>query len=98
MIRPPGSLGRLAGARHHGLPVAGTDQPDAVNAHQQLPTTRFVYLDPAAREFFVDEAMELSSEPDLRLNLYTAAPDTPAADGLYFVFYFAPGGGSSSVL
>ena len=28
------------------------------------------------------EAMELPSEPDLRLNLYTAAPDTPAADGL----------------
>ena len=28
------------------------------------------------------EAMELPSEPDLRLNLYTADPDTPAADGL----------------
>ena len=26
--------------------------------------------------------MELPSEPDLRLNLYTADPDTPAADGL----------------
>src|ERR1700735_5273174 len=115
-------------------------------------TTRFIYLDPAAREFFVDydrmaidaaamlrleagrnphdkalitlvgelstqselfrqhwashnvkfhrsgrkrlrhpavgeldlnfEAMELPSEPDLRLNLYTADPDTPAAAGL----------------
>ena len=28
------------------------------------------------------EALELPSEPDLRLNLYTAGPDTPAADGL----------------
>jgi len=28
------------------------------------------------------EAMELPSEPDLRLNLCTADPDTPAADGL----------------
>ena len=28
------------------------------------------------------EAMELPSEPGLRLNLYTADPDTPAADGL----------------
>jgi len=28
------------------------------------------------------EAMELPSEPDLRLNLYTADPDTPTADGL----------------
>jgi len=28
------------------------------------------------------EAMELPSEPNLRLNLYTADPDTPAADGL----------------
>jgi hypothetical protein len=115
-------------------------------------TTRFVYLDPAVREFFVDwdrvandaaamlrleagrtphdrklialvgelstqseifrkrwashdvqyhrsgqkrllhpvvgqldlnfESMELSSEPGLTLNIYTAAPDTPAADGL----------------
>jgi len=26
--------------------------------------------------------MELPSEPGLRLNLYTAAPDPPAADGL----------------
>jgi hypothetical protein len=26
--------------------------------------------------------MELPSEPGLRLNLYTAAPDTPASDGL----------------
>jgi hypothetical protein len=26
--------------------------------------------------------MELPSEPGLRLNLYTADPDTPAADGL----------------
>ena len=26
--------------------------------------------------------MELPSEPGLRLNLYTAAPDTPTADGL----------------
>ena len=28
------------------------------------------------------EAMELPSEPDLRLNLYTADPETPTADGL----------------
>ena len=28
------------------------------------------------------EAMELPSEPDLRLNLYTADPGTPASDGL----------------
>jgi hypothetical protein len=28
------------------------------------------------------ESMELSSEPGLTLNIYTAAPDTPAADGL----------------
>ena len=28
------------------------------------------------------EAVELPSEPGLRLNLYTADPDTPAADGL----------------
>jgi hypothetical protein len=28
------------------------------------------------------EAMELPSEPGLRLNLYTADPDTPAAYGL----------------
>ena len=115
-------------------------------------TTRFLYLDPAARDFFVDydlmardaaamlrleagrnphdtdlitlvgelstqselfrqhwashdvkfhrsgrkrlrhpavgeldlnfEAMELPSEPELRLNVYTADPDTPTADGL----------------
>jgi hypothetical protein len=115
-------------------------------------TTRFVYLDPAARDFFIDydriaqdaaamlrleagrnphdkdlitlvgelstqselfrrhwashnvkfhrsgrkrlrhpavgqldlnfEAMELPSEPELRLNIYTADPNTPAADGL----------------
>ena len=115
-------------------------------------TTRFMYLDPAAREFFIDfdrmatdaaamlrleagrnphdndlitlvgelstqselfrqhwasqnvkfhrsgrkrlrhpavgeldlnfEAMELPSEPGLRLNIYTADPDTPTADGL----------------
>ena len=126
--------------------VAGATARRAAN------TTRFIYLDPAAREFFVDydrvatdaaamlrleagrnphdkalitlvgelstqselfrqhwashnvkfhrsgrkrlrhpavgeldlnfEAMELSSEPGLRLNLYTADPDTPAADGL----------------
>ena len=126
--------------------VAGATAKRAAN------TTRFIYLDPAAREFFVDydriatdaaamlrleagrnphdkdlitlvgelstqselfrqhwashnvkfhrsgrkrlshpavgeldlnfEAMELSSEPDLRLNLYTADPDTPTADGL----------------
>jgi transcriptional regulator with XRE-family HTH domain len=126
--------------------VAGATAKRAAN------TTRFIYLDPAAREFFVDydrmatdaaamlrleagrnphdkalitlvgelstqselfrqhwashnvkfhrsgrkrlrhpavgeldlnfEAMELPSEPDLRLNLYTADPDTPAADGL----------------
>ena len=121
-------------------------------AKRAANTTRFIYLDPAAREFFVDydriatdaaamlrleagrnphdkdlitlvgelstqselfrqhwasrnvkfhrsgrkrlrhpavgeldlnfEAMELPSEPDLRLNLYTADPGTPAADGL----------------
>ena len=115
-------------------------------------TTRFVYLDPAAQEFFIDydriatdaaamlrleagrnpydkdlitlvgelstqselfrqhwasqnvkfhrsgrkrlrhpvvgeldlnfEAMELPSEPDLRLNIYTSEPNTPTADGL----------------
>jgi hypothetical protein len=28
------------------------------------------------------EAMELPSEPELRLNTYTADPDTPTADGL----------------
>jgi len=126
--------------------VAGATAKRAAN------TTRFIYLDPAAREFFVDyeriatdaaamlrleagrnphdkdlitlvgelstqselfrqhwashnvkfhrsgrkrlrhpavgeldlnfEALELPSEPDLRLNLYTAEPDTPAADGL----------------
>ena len=28
------------------------------------------------------EAMELPSEPGLRLNVYTADPDTPTADGL----------------
>jgi transcriptional regulator with XRE-family HTH domain len=126
--------------------VAGATAKRAAN------TTRFIYLDPAAREFFVDydrmatdaaamlrleagrnphdkalitlvgelstqselfrqhwashnvkfhrsgrkrlrhpavgeldlnfEAMELPSEPGLRLNLYTADPDTPAADGL----------------
>jgi hypothetical protein len=28
------------------------------------------------------EAMELPSDPTLRLNVYTAQPDTPAADGL----------------
>ena len=126
--------------------VAGPTAKRAAN------TTRFIYLDPAAREFFVDydrmatdaaamlrleagrnphdkalitlvgelstqselfrqhwashnvkfhrsgrkrlrhpavgeldlnfEAMELPSEPGLRLNLYTADPDTPAADGL----------------
>ena len=27
-------------------------------------------------------AMELPSEPDLRLDIYTAAPDTPTADAL----------------
>jgi hypothetical protein len=26
--------------------------------------------------------MELPSEPELRLNIYTADPDTPTADGL----------------
>jgi hypothetical protein len=92
--------------------VAGPTAKRAAN------TTRFIYLDPAAREFFVDydrvataaaamlrleagrnphdkalitlvgeldlnfEAMEFPSEPGLRLNLYTAAPDTPTADGL----------------
>ena len=127
-------------------PVAGAAGRRAAN------TTRFVYLDPAAREFFVDyeriasdaaamlrleagrnphdkelitlvgelstqsdlfrrhwasqnvkfhrsgrkrlrhpvvgeldlnfEAMELPSEPDLRLNIYTADPGSPTADGL----------------
>jgi hypothetical protein len=126
--------------------VAGATAKRAAN------TTRFMYLDPAAREFFVDyarlasdaaamlrleagrnphdkdlitlvgelstqselfrqhwalhdvkfhrsgrkrlrhpaigeldlnfEAMELPSEPDLRLNIYTADPNTPTADGL----------------
>jgi hypothetical protein len=28
------------------------------------------------------EGMELPSEPELRLNVYTASPDTPTADGL----------------
>ena len=129
------------------------DSPVAcATAKRAANTTRFIYLDPAAREFFVDydriatdaaamlrleagrnphdkslitlvgelstqselfrqhwashnvkfhrsgrkrlrhpavgeldlnfEAMELPSEPDLRLNLYTADPGTPAADGL----------------
>jgi len=129
-------------------------QSAAAGATSKRPanTTRFVYLDPAAREFFVDfdrtatdaaamlrleaghnpydkalitligelstqselfrrhwasqnvtlhrsgrkrlrhpavgeldlnfEAMQLPSEPDLRLNIYTADPDTPTADGL----------------
>ena len=126
--------------------VAGATAKRAAN------TTRFLYLDPAAREFFIDydrgatdaaamlqleagrnphdkdlitlvgelstqselfrqhwashnvkfhrsgrkrlrhpavgeldlnfEAMELPSEPDLRLNIYTADPDSPTADGL----------------
>lgn len=127
-------------------PVAGA------TSRQPANTTRFLYLDPAAREFFVDyeviaqdaaatlrleagrnphdkdlvtlvgelstqsetfrrywasqnvkfhrsgrkrlrhpavgdldlnfESMGLPSEPDLRLNVYTADPDTPSADGL----------------
>ena len=126
--------------------VAGATAKRAAN------TTRFLYLDPAAREFFIEydrvatdaaamlqleagrnphdkdlitlvgelstqselfrqhwashnvkvhrsgrkrlrhpavgeldlnfEAMELPSEPDLRLNIYTADPDSPTADGL----------------
>ncbi|MBN9619788.1 MAG: helix-turn-helix domain-containing protein [Actinobacteria bacterium] len=126
--------------------VAGATTKRAAN------TTRFIYLDPAAREYFVDydrlamdaagmlrleagrnphdrdlitlvgelstqselfrqhwashnvkfhrsgrkrlrhpavgeldlnfEAMELPSEPELRLNVYTADPNTPTADGL----------------
>jgi transcriptional regulator with XRE-family HTH domain len=126
--------------------VAGATAKRAAN------TTRFMYLDPAARDFFIDydrlatdaaamlqleagrnprdrdlitlvgelstqselfrqhwashnvkfhrsgrkrlrhpvvgdldlnfEAMELSSEPELRLNIYTADPHTPTADGL----------------
>lgn len=126
--------------------VAGATTKRAAN------TTRFIYLDPAAREYFVDydriatdaaamlrleagrnphdkdlitlvgelstqselfgqhwasqnvkfhrsgrkrlrhpavgeldlnfEAMELPSEPEFRLNIYTADPDTPTADGL----------------
>ena len=127
-------------------PVAGATNKRPAN------TTRFLYLDPAAREFFIDydrmaqdaaamlrleagrnphdkdlitlvgelstqselfrrhwasqnvkfhrsgrkrlrhpavgeldlnfEAMELPSEPELRLNIYTADPDTATADGL----------------
>jgi len=126
--------------------------PVLADPRRPANTTRFVYLDPAAREFFVDwdrvaadaaamlrleagrnphdpalielvgelstrselfrkrwashdvqfhrsgrkrlrhpvvgqldlsfESMELPSEPGLALNVYTAAPDTPAADGL----------------
>jgi hypothetical protein len=126
--------------------VAGATAKRAAN------TTRFIYLDPAAREYFIDydrlamdaaamlrleagrnphdkdlitlvgelstqselfrqhwashnvkfhrsgrkrlrhpavgeldlnfEAMELPSEPDLRLNIYTAEPNSPTADGL----------------
>jgi transcriptional regulator with XRE-family HTH domain len=112
--------------------VAGATAKRAAN------TTKFIYLDPAAREFFIDydriatdaaamlrleagrnphdkdlitlvgehnvkfhrtgrkrlrhpavgeldlnfEAMELPSEPGLRLNIYTADPHTPTADGL----------------
>jgi hypothetical protein len=126
--------------------------PVLADPRRPANTTRFVYLDPAAREFFVDwdrvandaaamlrleagrnphdrglielvgelstrsevfrrrwashdvqfhrsgrkrlrhpvvgqldldfESMELPSEPGLTLNVYTAAPDTPAADGL----------------
>jgi MmyB-like transcription regulator ligand binding domain len=126
--------------------VAGATAKRAAN------TTRFIYLDPAARDFFIDydrmatdaaamlrleaghnphdkdlitlvgelstqselfrqhwashnvkfhrtgrkrlrhpavgeldlnfEAMELPSEPELRLNIYTADPNTPTADGL----------------
>ncbi|MEU6644062.1 helix-turn-helix transcriptional regulator [Saccharomonospora sp. NPDC046836] len=126
--------------------------PVLADPHRPANTTRFVYLDPAAREFFVDwdriandaaamlrleaghnpcdralielvgelstrselfrqrwashdvqfhrsgrkrlrhpvvgqldlnfESMELPSEPGLSLNVYTAAPDSPTADGL----------------
>jgi transcriptional regulator with XRE-family HTH domain len=126
--------------------------PVLADPRRPANTTRFVYLDPAAREFFVDwdriandaaamlrleagrnphdrklielvgelstqseifrkrwashdvqyhrsgqkrlrhpvvgqldlnfESMELPSEPGLTLNVYTAAPDSPAADGL----------------
>jgi transcriptional regulator with XRE-family HTH domain len=126
--------------------------PVLADPRRPANTTRFTYLDPAAREFFVDwdrvandaaamlrleagrnphdrklielvgelstqsevfrkrwashdvqfhrsgrkrlrhpvvgeldlnfESMELPSEPGLTLNVYTAAPDTPAADGL----------------
>ena len=132
-------------------PVLDSDVAGA-RAKRAPNTTRFIYLDPGAREFFVDydriatdaaamlrleagrnphdkdlitlvgelstqselfrqhwashnvkfhrsgrkrlrhpavgeldlnfEAMELSSEPGLRLNLYTADPGTPTADGL----------------
>lgn len=35
------------------------------------------------------EAMELTSEPELRLNIYTADPDTPTADGLQLLASWA---------
>ncbi|WP_020169811.1 helix-turn-helix domain-containing protein [Gordonia polyisoprenivorans] len=37
------------------------------------------------------ESMELSSEPGLQLNIYTAAADTPAADGLALLASWAAG-------
>ena len=140
------ALARALYAPVLGSPVAGATQRRPAN------TTRFLYLDPAARDFFVDydaiandaaaalrleaghhphdedlialigelsdrselfrqlwaahdvkfhrsgrkrlrhpavgeldlsfEAMELPSEPGLRLNVYTADPHTPAFDGL----------------
>ncbi len=143
-------------------PAAGVAGTRAAN------TTRFVYLDPAATEFFVDydriatdaaamlrleagrnpydkdlvtlvgelstrselfrqhwasqdvkfhrsgrkrlrhpvvgeldldfEAMELPSEPDLRVNVYTADPDTPTADGLKLLASWAATTHTDSVL
>jgi transcriptional regulator with XRE-family HTH domain len=140
------SLARALYSPVRESPVAGA------TAKRPANTTRFLYLDPAARDFFIDydrmamdaaamlrleaghnphdkdlinlvgelstqselfrqhwashnvkfhrsgrkrlrhpavgeldlnfEAMELPSEPELRLNIYTADPNTPTADGL----------------
>src|SRR6476660_8736482 len=49
----------------------------------ELSTQRELFRQHAVGELDLNfEAMELPSEPDLRLNLYTADPDTPTADGL----------------
>jgi transcriptional regulator with XRE-family HTH domain len=53
---------------------AQSDQPNSA---------RFLFLDPASSEFFVDfEAFELPGDEGQRLNVYTAAPDSPAAEAL----------------